>query len=50
MIKKVKNTVLLTYLIEHINGEEILETFMKKNCKRQTKQFGTEKVIRKNVY
>ena len=38
VIKKVKNTVPWTYVISYLNGEEILEHFMKKNYKRQTKK------------
>ena len=38
VIEKVKNTVLLSYVIEDVNGEEIVGTFYeKKNCKRQNK-------------
>ena len=38
MIKKVKNTVPWTDVIEDINDEEVVERFMKKNCKKQIKQ------------
>ena len=38
VIKKVKITVPWTYEIEDLIGEEIFETFSKKNCKRQIKQ------------
>ena len=34
VIKKVKNTVPWTYVINNVNGDEIIETFMKKNYKR----------------
>ena len=37
MIKKVENTVPQTYVIRDLNGQEILEHFMKKNCKKQIK-------------
>ena len=48
MIKKVKNTVLLTYLISDINGEEIAGTFYKKELqKTNQKEFGVEKVIKR---
>ena len=38
VIKKVKNTVPWTYVINDLNGEEITVTFMKKNYKRQIKE------------
>ena len=38
VVKKVKNTVAWTYIINDLNGEEITGTFMKKNCKKQTKK------------
>ena len=38
VIKKVKNTAPWTYAIEDLNGEELLERFMKKNCKREVKE------------
>ena len=38
VIKKVKNTVPWTEVIEDINDEEVVEHFMKKNCKKQIKQ------------
>ena len=34
VIKKVNNTVPWTFVINDLNGEELLEHFMKKNCKR----------------
>ena len=40
VINKVKNTVLRTYLINDLNGEEIVVVFMRKNYKR---------LIRKNL-
>ena len=36
-IKKVKKTVSGTYVISGLNGGKLLESFMKKNCKRQIK-------------
>ena len=36
-IKKVKNTVLWTYVGSDLTGEEIVGTFKKKNCKTQIK-------------
>ena len=38
VIKKVKNTVPWTYVINDLNGEKLLEHFMKKNCKRLIKK------------
>ena len=38
VIKKVKNTVPWTYVINDLNGEEIIGTFYEKNCKRQIKK------------
>ena len=34
MIKKVKNAVPWTYVIEDLMGKEIVEGFAKKNCKK----------------
>ena len=34
MVKKVKNTVLWTYAISDLNGEEILRTFYEKELKK----------------
>ena len=45
-IKKVRNTVSWTYLIEDINGEEIIATFSKEELQKSNqKEFRTEKVI-----
>ena len=38
VIKKVKNTVLWTYVVEDLNGKKLLKRFKKSNCKRQIKQ------------
>ena len=38
VIKKVKNTVPWTYVINDLNGEEITVTFYEKNYKRQIKK------------
>ena len=35
--KKVKNTVPLTYLVEDLNGEEIIGTFYEKELQKQIK-------------
>ena len=48
MIKKVKNTVLWTYVILDLKGEEIVlrKRFTKTNCKKKNqKEFRIEKVI-----
>ena len=34
VIKKIRNKVPWTYVIDDLNGEEITGTFMKKNCKK----------------
>ena len=48
VIKKVKNTVPWTYVINDLNGKEIVENFYEKEFQKtsQTK-FGIEKVIKK---
>ena len=33
VIKKVRNPVLWMYVLKYLNNEEMLERFMKKNCK-----------------
>ena len=38
VIKKVKNTVPWAYIINDLNGEKIIGTFMKKNCKKLIKK------------
>ena len=48
VIKKVKNTVPWTYVINDLNGEEIIETFYEKELqKTNQKEFRIEKVIRR---
>ena len=48
MIKKVKNTVPWIYVINYLNGEEIIETFYKNESqKTNQKDFRTEKVIKR---
>ena len=37
VINKIKNTVTWTYAISDLNGEKLLEVFMKKNCKKLIK-------------
>ena len=47
VIKKVKNTVLWTYVINDLNGEEIIGTFYEKEWqKANQEEFRIEKVIR----
>ena len=50
VIKKVKNTVSWTSVISDLNGEEIVGTFYKNNCRKHMKKsFRVEKVLqRKN--
>ena len=38
VIKEVKNTVPWTCVINDLNGEEIIGTFMKENCRKQIKK------------
>ena len=38
VIRKIKNTVPWTYVINNLNGEEIIGTFYKKNCRRLIKK------------
>ena len=48
VIKKVKNTVLWTYVINDLNSEEIVETFYEKELQKANQQeFRIEKVIKK---
>ena len=48
VIKKIKNTVLWTYVIGDLNGEEITGTFYEKELQKVDQQeFRTEKVIKK---
>ena len=49
MIKRVKNTVPWTYVINYLNSEEIIETFYEKEQQKKTNQqeFRIEKVIKK---
>ena len=47
MIKKVKNTVPLAYVISILNGEEIIGTFFEKELqKTNQKEFKIEKLIK----
>ena len=49
VIKKVKNTVPWTYVINDLNGEEIIGTFYEKelqNTNQQEQEFRTEEVIK----
>ena len=48
VIKKVKNTVPWTYVINDLNGEEIVGTFYEKELqKTNQKEFRIEKVIKR---
>ena len=48
VIKKVKNTVLWTYVINDLNGEKIIGTFSQKELqKTNQEEFRIEKVIRR---
>ena len=48
VIKKVKNTILWTYVINDLNGEEIIGTFYEKELqKTRQEEFRIEKVIRR---
>ena len=38
VVSKIKNTVPWTYIISDLNGEPLLELFMKKNCKKLVKK------------
>ena len=48
MIKKVKNTVPWTYIINDLNGEKIIGTFYEKELQKiNQEEFRIEKVIKK---
>ena len=48
MIKEVKNTIPWTYVINDLNGEQIIETFCEKELRKSNSQaFRIEKVIKK---
>ena len=48
VIEKVKNTVLWTYVINDLNGEEIMGTFYEKELqKKNQEEFRIEKVIKR---
>ena len=50
VIKKVKNTVPWTYVINDLNGDEIIGTFYEKELQRTNQQqFRTEKVIKRKA-
>ena len=50
VIKKVKNTVPWTYIINDINGEETIGTFYGKELQKTNQQeFRTEKVMKEKV-
>ena len=48
LLKKIKNTVLWTYVISDLNGEEIVGSFHEKELqKTNQKEFRIEKVIKR---
>ena len=48
MIKKVKNTVKWTYVLNDLNGDEIIGTFYEKELQKTNQQeFRIEKVIKR---
>ena len=48
VISKIKNTVLWTYVINDLNGEEVIGTFYEKELqKTNQKEFRTEKALKK---
>ena len=47
VIKKVKNTIPWTYVINDLNGEEIIGTFYEKELQKANQEFRIEKVIRR---
>ena len=48
VIKKVKNTVPWTYVINDLNGEEIIDTFYEKRTKKTNqREFRIKKVIKR---
>ena len=50
MIKKIRNTVPWTYVIDYLNGEQITGTFYEKELQKIDQQeFRTEKVIKKKM-
>ena len=51
IISKIKNTVPWTYVINDLNGKEIIGTFYEKELERTNqKEFSIEKVIRRKGY
>ena len=51
MIKKVKNTVPQTYVINDLNGDEIIRKFNEEELKKTNQQeFRIEKVIKRKGY
>ena len=43
MIKKVKNTLRWTYIVNDVNGEEIVGTFYENKLQKNKKEFRIEK-------
>ena len=51
VIKEVKNTFLWTYVVNDVNGEEIIGTFYEKELQKTNQQrFKREKVIKRKGY
>ena len=51
LLKKIKNTIPWTYVINDLNGEEIIGTFYEKELqKTNQEEFRIEKVIRNKLY
>ena len=46
VVKKVRNTVPWTYVINDLNGEEIIETFYEKELQKYQKEFRIKKFIK----
>ena len=50
IISKIKNTVPWTYVVNDLNGEEIIRTFYEKELQKTNQQeFRIEKVIKRKV-
>ena len=49
MIKKVKNAVPRTYVINDLNGEKIIGTFYEKELQKTNHEFRIEKVLKKKL-
>ena len=47
MIKKVKNTLRWTYIVNDVNGEEIVGTFYENKLQKTKRKFRVEEVIKR---